>query len=132
MKARCVAKTLKAGKATADKTCGLVFPTAGCKPKLDFLKAVREHAKLDEDNFWLYMFRATRHSVCLSRRRSAQGAAMASALRYGIDDAMFEALTQSAARDKVTIFSLRWNPRLSLPLALVLAPLVHRRLIHRL
>ncbi len=28
-------KSLKAWKAKADKTCGLVFPTAGCKPKLD-------------------------------------------------------------------------------------------------
>jgi hypothetical protein len=47
---------LKAGKAKADKTCGLVFPTAGCKPKFDCLKAVAEHAKLDEDSFWLHMF----------------------------------------------------------------------------
>jgi integrase len=34
-------------KANADKTCNLVFPTAGCKPKLDFLdeiKAVAERA----------------------------------------------------------------------------------------
>jgi hypothetical protein len=63
---------LKAGKAKADKTCGLVFPTAGCEPKLDFLKAVAELAQLDEDNFWLHMYRATRHPVCLSWRRSAE------------------------------------------------------------
>jgi len=40
-------KSLKAWKATSDKTCSLVFPTAGCNPKLDFLdclKAVAERA----------------------------------------------------------------------------------------
>jgi integrase/recombinase XerD len=55
-------KSLKAWKAKSDKTCTLVFPTAGCKPKLDFLdglKAVAERAKLDEENFWLHKFRAT-------------------------------------------------------------------------
>jgi integrase/recombinase XerD len=61
-------KSLKAWKARADKTCGLVFPTAGCNPKLDFLdclKAVAERAKLDEDNFWLHKFRATFATRCL-------------------------------------------------------------------
>jgi integrase/recombinase XerD len=60
--------SLKAWKAKADKTCGLVFPTAGCKPKLDFLdclKAVAECAKLDQDNFWLHKFRATFATRCL-------------------------------------------------------------------
>lgn len=55
-------KRLKAWKAKSDKSCTLVFPTAGCKPKLDFLdglKAVAERAKLDKDNFWLHKFRAT-------------------------------------------------------------------------
>jgi integrase/recombinase XerD len=55
-------KSLKALKAKAHKTCNLVFPTAGCKPKLDFLdglKAVAERAKLDKENFWLHKFRAT-------------------------------------------------------------------------
>ena len=55
-------KSLKAWKAKADKTCSLVFPTAGCNPKLDFLdglKAVAERAKLDKDDFWLHKFRAT-------------------------------------------------------------------------
>ena len=63
-----LAKSLKAWKAKADKTCGLVFPTAGCKPKLDFLdclKAVAERAKLDQDNFWLHKFRATFATRCL-------------------------------------------------------------------
>jgi integrase len=55
-------KSLKAWKAKSDKSCSLVFQTAGCKPKLDFLdglKAVAERAKLDKENFWLHKFRAT-------------------------------------------------------------------------
>jgi integrase len=55
-------KSLKAWKAKSDKTCSLVFPTAGCKPKLDFLdglKAIAERAQLDKENFWLHKFRAT-------------------------------------------------------------------------
>jgi integrase/recombinase XerD len=42
-------KSLKAWKAKSDKACSLVFPTAGCNPKLDVdgLKAVAERAKLD-------------------------------------------------------------------------------------
>ena len=63
-----LAKSLKAWKVKADKTCGLVFPTAGCKPKLDFLdclKAIAERAKLDEGNFWLHKFRATFATRCL-------------------------------------------------------------------
>lgn len=31
------AKSLKVWKAKADKTCSLVFPTAGYNPKFDFL-----------------------------------------------------------------------------------------------
>jgi integrase len=61
-------KSLKAWKAKADRTCSLVFPTAGCNPKLDFLdclKAVAERAKLDKDNFWLHKFRATFATRCL-------------------------------------------------------------------
>jgi len=52
---------LKAWKAKANG-CPLVFPTAGCKPKMDFLdclKAVAERADLDPGNFWLHKFRAT-------------------------------------------------------------------------
>jgi integrase len=63
-----LAKSLKAWKSKANKMCGLVFPTAGCKPKLDFLdclKAVAERAKLDEDDFWLHKFRATFATRCL-------------------------------------------------------------------
>jgi integrase/recombinase XerD len=61
-------KGLKAWKMKADKTCGLVFPTAGCNPKLDFLdclKACAERAKLDNENFWLHKFRATFATRCL-------------------------------------------------------------------
>ena len=32
-----LAKKLKAWKAKADRACSLVFPTAGCNPKLNFL-----------------------------------------------------------------------------------------------
>jgi integrase/recombinase XerD len=55
-------KNLKKWKSKSDKTCGLVFPTAGCKPKLDFLdclKALAERAELEKENFWLHKFRAT-------------------------------------------------------------------------
>src|ERR1022692_251233 len=59
---------LKTAKAKSDKTCSLVFPTAGCNPKLDFLdclKVVAERAKLDADDFWLHKFRATFATRCL-------------------------------------------------------------------
>jgi len=54
--------SLKAHKVKSDKACKLVFPTAGCPPKLDFLdclKAVAERAGLEQENFWLHKFRAT-------------------------------------------------------------------------
>lgn len=57
-----LAKSLKAWKAKSDGTCNLVFPTSGCRPKLDFLdccKAVATRAKLNPDEFWLHKFRAT-------------------------------------------------------------------------
>ena len=61
-------KALKAWKAKANRNCGLVFPTAGCRPKLDFLdslKAVAERAKLNPEDFWLHKFRATFATRCL-------------------------------------------------------------------
>jgi integrase/recombinase XerD len=61
-------KGLKAWKAKAARACGLVFPTAGCNPKLDFLdclKAVTERAKLNKEDFWLHKFRATFATRCL-------------------------------------------------------------------
>jgi len=65
--ARLVA-SLRAWKARADKKCALVFPTAGCQPKLDFLdglKAVAQRAKLNKEDFWLHKFRATFATRCL-------------------------------------------------------------------
>ena len=61
-------KSLKAWKAKAEKTCGLVFPTAGCNPKLDFLdclKACAERGKLNKRDFWLHKFRSTFATRCL-------------------------------------------------------------------
>jgi site-specific recombinase XerD len=61
-------KSLKTWKGKADKTCSLIFPTAGCNPKLDFLdclKAVAQRANLDKENFWLHKFRATFATRCL-------------------------------------------------------------------
>lgn len=55
-------KKLKAFKAKSKQTCSLLFPTAGCKPKKDFLdclNAIAERAGLDSDNFWLHKFRST-------------------------------------------------------------------------
>jgi len=53
---------LKEAKKKAQIGCALLFPTAGCKPKFDFLdilkKAARD-AKLNPDHFWLHKFRAT-------------------------------------------------------------------------
>jgi integrase/recombinase XerD len=63
-----LAKSLKAWKAKASRDCNLLFPTGGCRPKLDFLdclKAVAERAKLDADGFWLHKFRATFATKCL-------------------------------------------------------------------
>ena len=63
-----LARSLKARKGKSAKDCSLVFPTAGCRPKLDFLdclKTVAERAKLDPDGFWLHKFRATFATRCL-------------------------------------------------------------------
>ena len=63
-----LAASLKTWKAKAHKSCNLVFPTAGCKPKLDFLdclKAVADRANLNKDGFWLHKFRATFATRCL-------------------------------------------------------------------
>ena len=63
-----LAASLKAWRSKSDKSCPLVFPTAGCNPKLDFLdclKAVADRAKLDKENFWLHKFRATFATRCL-------------------------------------------------------------------
>lgn len=52
---------LKNWKRQSDPTCGLIFPTAGCRPKQDFLdvcKAIAKRAGLND--FYLHKFRATR------------------------------------------------------------------------
>lgn len=54
-------RRLKSAKAKANG-CPLLFPTAGCRPKLDFLdrlKACAERAELRKEDFWLHKFRAT-------------------------------------------------------------------------
>lgn len=54
---------LKRWHEKCDKACGLIFPTTGCRPKLDFLdvcKDIATRAKLNQDEFWLHKFRATR------------------------------------------------------------------------
>lgn len=61
-------KKLKAWKAKSDKNCDLVFPTAGCNPKLDFLdclKACADRADLAKENFRLHKFRSTFATRCL-------------------------------------------------------------------
>jgi integrase/recombinase XerD len=63
-----LADSLKAWKAKSTKGCAFVFPTAGCRPKLNFLddlKAVAERAKLNAEDFWLHKFRATFATKCL-------------------------------------------------------------------
>jgi integrase len=64
-----LAEALKAWRTkNADKNCNLLFPTSGCKPKLDFLdclKAVAKRAGLDPADCWLHKFRATFATTCL-------------------------------------------------------------------
>lgn len=49
-------------KSRASASCSLLFPTSGCRPKMNFLddcKAIATRAKLNPDDFWLHKFRAT-------------------------------------------------------------------------
>ena len=55
-------QSLKKWKAKAAPACPLLFPTSGCKPKLNFLdccKAIADRAGLNQADFWLHKFRAT-------------------------------------------------------------------------
>jgi site-specific recombinase XerD len=90
--------------------CPLVFPTAGCRPKLNFLddlKAVVERAGLKPENFWLHKFRATYATFHLwngTDLRTVQSwlghSDMASTMRY------LKPSRSQATRDKVnTAFS---------------------------
>lgn len=63
-----LATSLKAWMAKAEKTCDLVFPTSGCKVKMNFLddlKAVAQRAEQNPEEFWLHKFRATFATRCL-------------------------------------------------------------------
>ncbi|MBZ5534007.1 MAG: tyrosine-type recombinase/integrase [Acidobacteriia bacterium] len=54
--------SLKQHKAKANTACSLLFPTKGCKPKMNFLdecKAIAGRAGLNPADFWLHKFRAT-------------------------------------------------------------------------
>lgn len=50
--------SLKEWKAQRDSKCPLLFPTRGCRPKMDFLDVCKALARrtegLDEGNFWLH------------------------------------------------------------------------------
>jgi integrase/recombinase XerD len=62
-----LAEALKKLRAKANG-CPLIFPTGGCRPKLDFLdclKKVAKRAGLEQENFWLHKFRATFATRCL-------------------------------------------------------------------
>ena len=62
-------KSLKACKAKADKTCGLVFPTSGCNPKLDFLDCLKACPYPLMRNCWAtYFFASTITKRCWSAR----------------------------------------------------------------
>ncbi|HLK32629.1 MAG TPA: tyrosine-type recombinase/integrase [Terriglobales bacterium] len=61
---------LKKWKSERDSKCPLLFPTRGCRPKMDFLdvcKAVARRAELDDENFWLHKFRATFATTALRK-----------------------------------------------------------------
>src|SRR5512140_1102 len=63
-----LAASLKKWMAKADKSCNLLFPTAGCNPKLDFLDCLKTCAartKLNKNSFYLHKFRATFATRCL-------------------------------------------------------------------
>ena len=95
-----LAKSLKTWKAKASRDCNLLFPTGGCRPRLDFLdclKAVAERAKLDADCFWLHRFRATFAAKCLwagvDLRTVQQWLGHSD---HGIDHAVLETVAESA------------------------------------
>ena len=55
-------QVLKKWKAKTNPACPLLFPTSGCKPKMNFLdscKAIATRAGLNPDDFWLHKYRAT-------------------------------------------------------------------------
>jgi len=61
-------------KAKSDKVCKLLFPTGGCRPKLDFLdclKAIAERAQLLKEDFRLHKSARRSQLLSVGRRRSA-------------------------------------------------------------
>jgi integrase len=55
-------RALRKQKPKGSSPGSLLFPTAGSKPKLDFLdtsRVIAKRAKLNPDDFWLHKFRAT-------------------------------------------------------------------------
>jgi integrase len=92
-------KGLKSWKAKSDKTCSLVFPAAGCNPKLDFLdclKAVTERAKLGEGLLAAQVPCDVCHAMFVGGSRFAHRAAVAGPFGHGVNDAVFKAVTESA------------------------------------
>jgi integrase len=91
-------KNLRAWRAKADKTCILVFLTAGCNPKARLPRLPESRRRTCEARRRQLLASQVpcdvRYSVSLGRCRSPHGAAMAWSLRHGIDDEVFEAVTQ--------------------------------------
>lgn len=88
-------KKLKGRKAKADKTSGLVFPTSGCNPKLDFLDCLK--SQVGQGRF---LAAQVSFDICnalpVGWCRSMHSTAVVGPLRYGIHDAVSETLAQSA------------------------------------
>lgn len=94
-----LAKSLRAWKAKADKTCNLVFPTGGCNPKLEFLDCQSRRRACEARGRYLLAGQVSCDlcdAVPLGRRRSAHRAAVARSLRHGIDNAVPKTVKQSA------------------------------------
>ena len=78
-----LAASLKKWMAKADKSCNLLFPTAGCNPKLDFLdrlKTCAERAKLEQGQLLVARVPCdVRDAMLVGGCRSADGQGMAGA-----------------------------------------------------
>jgi len=78
-----LAASLKKWMAKADKSCNLLFPTAGCNPKLDFLdrlKTCAERAKLEQGQLLVARVPCdVRDAMLVGGGRSADGQGMAEA-----------------------------------------------------
>jgi hypothetical protein len=94
-----LAKSLKAWKAKSEKTCSLVFPTAGCNPEAGFSRLPQGCRGARETRLREFLASQVQSDVCdampFGGCRSAHRPAMAWAQRHGEHDAIFEAFTQS-------------------------------------